>query len=269
MTPTATQRQRRLRLLLTVLATLVLLALVVPYVFIHFIEGPAPARLSLPSGSGSNSTSATALAGTWNVGPGSTTGYRVEETLLGQTATAVGRTKDIWGTVTIKGTTVERASIGVDMQTVQSDQVERNAQFDGLIMDVTQYPSAYLTLTSPIPLAPVPALGVVAHYRASGKLDMHGATKTVNFPVLVERTRNGLDVLADVPILFSRWNIENPSITGFVTTANHGTLEVLLYLTKGAGNPVSSAGPPLAPAGGTQITVPSTTIPPLKINSAG
>ena len=44
-------------------------------------------------------------------------------------------------------------------------------------------------------------------------------------------------MLADIPITFSEWNIANPSIGGFVTTANTGTLEVLLHLTQGAGQP--------------------------------
>ena len=70
---------------------------------------------------------------------------------------------------------------------------------------------------------------------------MHGVTKSVSFPVTAERVGSGIDVLADVPITFSEWNIANPSIGGFVTTANSGTLEVLLHLTQGAGNPVSKS----------------------------
>ena len=70
---------------------------------------------------------------------------------------------------------------------------------------------------------------------------MHGVTKSVSFPVSAERVGSEIDVLADITIPFSEWNIANPSIGGFVTTANSGTLEVLLHLTQGAGNPASTS----------------------------
>ena len=164
-------------------------------------------------------------------------GYRVQEVLIGQNATAVGRTSKIWGSMTIASSTVTKATFTVDMASVVSDQSERNAHFDGSIMDVSQYPTATLTLSSPIDLGTIPAEGAVAHYTAVGDLDMHGVTKSVSFPVTAERVGSGIDVLADIPITFSEWNIANPSIGGFVTTANSGTLEVLLQLTQGAGQP--------------------------------
>ena len=85
---------------------------------------------------------------------------------------------------------------------------------------------------------------------------MHGVTRAVTFPLSAERTADGIYALADLPILFSHWNIANPSVGGFVTTANSGTLEVLVFLTMGAGNPVSTAsgatnsGPGGAPGSG-------------------
>jgi len=113
----------------------VVLVLVVggPFVYIHFIQSDPPAKLSLsttttPSttagsaGSTSASTAGAPLAGTWKVGSGSTAGYRVKEVLFGQSTTAVGRTSDVTGTMTIAGTTVSNASFSVDMTTVESDQ---------------------------------------------------------------------------------------------------------------------------------------------------
>jgi hypothetical protein len=90
----------------------------------------------------------------------------------------------------------------------------------------------------------------------------------VSFPVSAERVGGEIDVLADVSIPFSEWNIANPSIGGFVSTANSGTLEVLLHLTQGAGNPAStSSGSAGSVGGGGPITVPSTTVPPLTVPS--
>jgi polyisoprenoid-binding protein YceI len=202
------------------------------------------------------------------VGSGSQAGYRVQEVLVGQNATAVGRTSKVWGSLIISGSTVTKGSFTVDMASVVSDQSQRNARFDGPIMDVSQYPTATLTLSAPVDLGTIPADGVAEHYNAVGALDMHGVTKSVSFAVTAERSGSGIDVLADIPITFSDWNIANPSIGGFVTTANSGTLEVLLQLTQGPGNPASkSSGSESSVGGGGPVTVPSTTVPPLQVPS--
>ena len=152
----ATKRRRRFIVgAIGAAVVIVLVAFLGPYIYIHFIEGPAPAKLELPKSStattssaskGSGSTSSS-LDGTWNVGTGSMAGYRVQEVLVGQNATAVGRTSKIWGSLTIAGSTVTKATFTVDMASVVSDQSQRNAHFDGSIMDVSQYPTASLTLT--------------------------------------------------------------------------------------------------------------------------
>ncbi len=259
---------------MVVVVVVAALAVAAPFVYIHFIEGPAPAKLELPTSSSTSSTapgsavSSSSLDGVWNVGTGSQAGYRVNEVLVGQNATAVGRTTKVWGSMTISGSTVTKAMFTVDMASVVSDQSQRNARFDGPIMDVSQYPTATLTLTAPIDLGTIPAEGAVAQYNAEGDLTMHGVTKSVTFPVTAERVGSDIDVLADIPITFAEWNIANPSIGGFVTTANSGTLEVLVHLTQGPGNPASkSAGSAGSVGGGGPVTVPSTTVPPLSVPS--
>ena len=254
---------------------MLLLAVAGPFVYIHFIEGPAPSQLALPRTHGGPATkgdgsvgAAASVAGTWHVGSGSVAGYRVEEVLIGQNSTAVGRTKKVWGSLVVDGTTVTEATFTVDMATVESDQSERNAQFAGRIMDVGKYPTAGLVLSTAIDLGAVPADGVIVHYRATGKLTMHGVTKTVSFPISAERIDNGLDVLADVRIVFADWDISNPSVSGFVTTANAGTLEVLLHLVRGKGNSPYTGSVSNGTNGGAPITVPSTTVPPLKVPSS-
>ena len=266
----------------------VVLAVGGPFAYIHLIEGSAPAKLALP-GQSTTSTGPTgktgnsaagnsaaggsgSVAGTWAVGPGSVAGYRVQEILLGQHATAVGRTTRISGSVTISGTTVTSGAVTVDMASVESDQSGRNAQFDDRIMDVATYPTATLHLSNPLSLSAIPAVGQQVSYTGAGTLTMHGATRTISLPLSAERTTAGIAVLAEIPITFSDWNIANPSIGGFVTTASNGTLEVLLHLTRGAGNPAVTAGNSSASSGlnggGGPVTVPSTTLPPLTIPSS-
>jgi polyisoprenoid-binding protein YceI len=217
---------------------LVVLGVGGPFVYIHFFNGSTPAALSLPTASSSASTStgststggtATAntaasgsLAGTYSVGSGSVVGYRVNEVLLGQSTTAVGRSSSVTGHLTIAGTTATAATFSVPMDTVLSDKSQRNAQ----------YPTGTFALTSPIDLAPLPATGVIKSYTATGKLTLHGATRTVTFTLTAERKGAQVEVAGDIPVLFSDYNIQNPSVGGFVTTQDHGLLEFLLVFSK-------------------------------------
>jgi polyisoprenoid-binding protein YceI len=268
-------RRRRLLWWFSAIGVVVVIAAVAaPFVYIHFIEGPPPAKLTLPptttttTGSKSSSTASSSLDGTWNVGTGSVVGYRVNEDLVGQHTTAVGRTSEVWGSLEVSGTRVTSGKFIVAMGSVKSDQSQRNARFDGPIMDVNRYPTATFTLTAPIDLTSLPISGATTQSMASGTLNLHGVSRAVTFPLQVQLRGSNVDVLADVMVPFAEWNIANPSIGGFVTTADQGTLEVLLVLTRGPGNPASTGtGPGGNSGGGGPVTVPSTTVPSLTVPS--
>jgi polyisoprenoid-binding protein YceI len=264
--------RRRWKLLVGAGVVIVALAVGAPFVYIHLIEGPAPSKLALPTTHAKSTTAGSnadvaSVDGTYQVGSGSQAGYRVTEVLIGQNSTAVGRTTKIWGSVTISGASLTTGTFTVDMASVESDQSERNSHFDGPIMDVAQYPTATLKLTKQISLGTIPLVASKVTLTATGDLTMHGVTRQVTFPLTAERTTGGIYALADVPIVFADWDIANPSIGGFVTTQSSGTLEVLVHLTKGAGNPVSTSGSTSAGGGGapTQVTVPKTTVPEITI----
>ena len=247
-----TRPRHWLRWLIGGIVVLAALAAAGPFIYIHFFNA-APSALSLtPGNSSSPSSGSTAssagtatantaasgsVAGTWTVGSGSVVGYRVNEVLLGQHATAVSRTTSVTGHLTIAGTTATAASFSVPMDTIHSDKSQRDAQFDGRIMDVAQYPTGTFTLTSPIDLGSLPAPGVIKSYPAHGKLTLHGTTRAVTFTLTAERgtAKNGgnqIEVAGDIPVLFSDYNIQNPSFAGFVTTQDHGLLEFLLILSR-------------------------------------
>ena len=235
----APRRPRRLVWWLAgAVAAVVVLAVGGTFVYIHFINGPAPAPLGLKSTSGASSTPSAGVSdtasvgGTWNITTGSVVGYRVKEVLMGQDTTAVGRTSAITGHLTISGATVTAAGFTVQMATIKSNESERDVQFRGRIMDTSAYPTGTLALTKPITLGTLPAVGVVKTYSATANLTLHGQTRAVTFPLSAERTSSEIELSGSIPILFSRWDIPNPSFTGFVTTQNHGVLEFLLKLTR-------------------------------------
>jgi polyisoprenoid-binding protein YceI len=204
------------------------------WIYIHVIEGPAPAPLSLKSSTSASAgtASATDVTGAWRVASGSIVGYRVNEVLAGQNNIAVGRTSRIIGSMTISGTTVTSASFTVQMATIHSDQSQRDAQFNGRIMDTAVYPTGTLTLTSPISLGNLPADGLIRTYHVAGNLTLHGHTRPVMFTLQAERTTAGIDVSGSISVLFANWGIANPSFGSFVTTQDHGELEFLVKFSR-------------------------------------
>jgi polyisoprenoid-binding protein YceI len=236
-----TRPRHWLRWLLVAVGVLVVLGAAGPFMYIHFFNSapaalslsPATAQSSSPGSTAAGSTAASEpVAGTWTVGSGSIVGYRVNEVLLGQSATAVGRTTSVAGHLAIQGMTVTAASFSVSMSTVRSDKSQRDAQFDGRIMNVSQYPTGTFTLTSPIELAPLPGGDVIRQYTAHGNLTLHGTTRAVTFTLTAEPKGAQIEVAGHIPVLFADYNIQNPSFAGFVTTQDHGLLEFLLVLDK-------------------------------------
>jgi polyisoprenoid-binding protein YceI len=231
---TSSLRRHWLRWLLVAAAVVIVLAVAGPFAYIHFIEGKAAAPLALKSGGSSASAAADSsggkVAGRWQVTTGSQAGYRVQEVLVGQDNTAIGRTHAVTGHLTIKGTTVTGGAFIVRMSSIHSDEGQRDVQFAGRIMDVATYPAGTFKLTKPIKLAPVPAAGVVRTYQATGSLTLHGHTRTVTFPLKAERTPAGIQTTGSIPVTFADWSIPNPSFGNFVKTQNHGQLEFLLKL---------------------------------------
>jgi polyisoprenoid-binding protein YceI len=209
-----------------------------PFVYIHFIApDPAP-KLTISDStpttsaqtSGSEASTRAPLAGTWNVGTGSKAQYRVKETLFGQDAEATGTTESVTGSVVIKGTTVQSATVTVDLTTVTSDEASRDRQFQGRIMDTADFPDATFKLTQPIALGKEPADGVKITATATGELTMHGTTNTVTAQLEAKRTGDTIEIAGTIPVTFSDYGIDNPS-GGPATVGNNGTIEFLVVLS--------------------------------------
>ena len=76
-----------------------------------------PPPLALPTTGASAPTGP--LDGTWRVAAGSVAGFRVQETALGFSNDAVGRTSVINGVLTVSGGRVAQATFRVDLTTVK------------------------------------------------------------------------------------------------------------------------------------------------------
>jgi polyisoprenoid-binding protein YceI len=110
---------------------------------------------------------------------------------------------------------------------VKSDSGQRDGQFQGRIMNTSKFPTATFELTEPIDLGRVPADGTTVTKDTTGKLTLHGTTKTVTFSGQARKTGAAIAVNGTIPIAFADYGIDNLS-GGPATTLDNGSLEFLL-----------------------------------------
>lgn len=201
---------------------------------------PAPSDSAPPAGSAATGGS---LDGTWTVDPsvgsftdfsGSFVGYRVEEELANVgAATAVGRTPDVTGSMTLAATSITAAEFTADLTTLKSDDDRRDGQLRRQGIETGTFPTATFTLTAPIDLGSVPAEGQVVSVTAAGDLTLHGVTKAVEMPLEARLSGGVITVTGSTTIVFADYDIEPPSSFIVLSVADQGILEVQLQLTQG------------------------------------
>jgi polyisoprenoid-binding protein YceI len=190
----------------------------------------APAAAPSVSAAPADSTLDTSdLSGEWRIGAGSTAGYRVDEVLNGTDVTVVGTTEDVTGTIAVDGSTLQTATVTVDVASIATDAAPRDEYFRSTAMEVSKYPEATFTLTEPVDAA-VPADGKVQTVEATGELTMHGVTQTVTVPLQAALSGDGVQVSGSIPVAFSDYGVEAPSL-GFVSVEDQGTVEFLVKAT--------------------------------------
>jgi len=192
---------------------------------------------SMPAASGST-LDAASVPGTWAIGPNSVVGYRVRERLASLLADsdAVGRTSTITGTATITGSgstlTVSKADFTVDMTSLASDKQMRDNRLRTQGIETNTYTTSTFILTQPLALPANALSGSPVSVTIHGDLTLHGVTKTVDVAAKAQVSGSVIQVLGTLTFPFSDFNIVAPSIGGFVTVQDTGTLEFLVNLTK-------------------------------------
>lgn len=256
---------------LLIFAAVVLVALLATGYWLVFLRGDSPAPVSTetgieqlqedlasqrgqqspdaePSNEGvdpaESEPSATAgvVEGTWvideefgNFGfdnpSGSFAGFRVEEELTFGEVTAVGRTGDVSGSLTIDGETLVAAEITVDMTTIESNDSRRENAIRGAVR-AGIHPTADFVLTEPVDLD-IEALeaGSTLEVDLVGDLTVNGTTNQVSFhahPTIVER---GLGlIVGSAEIFWSDFGVTAPRAPIVVSVQDHGIVEFQLIV---------------------------------------
>jgi polyisoprenoid-binding protein YceI len=198
---------------------------------------PAASIGTLPTGAGS--TLAAGLDGAWAVDTSvgsfadfsdSWVGYRVDETLAGNRAnTAVGRTPDVTGTLTMSGTQITAVQINADLTSLKSDDNRRDGQLQRQALETARFPQATFKLTSPIQLSAAPADGRTITATATGELTLHGVTKTVQVPIEARLSGDVVTVVGSLEIQFADYSVEQPTSFAVLSIEDHGTMEFQVH----------------------------------------
>ena len=168
-------------------------------------------------------------SGEWVIGEGSVVGYRVEEILFGQDVTAVGRTESVTGGIVIEAESVTQGDFVVDMATINSDSSRRDGQVNGRILQTATYPQSAFALTAPISLPMAVFEGEPVQVEATGSLTLLDVTRDVTVIIDVQLVDDAVNIVGSIPIVFTEWNIPDPS-TGGINVDPEGLLEFSLVL---------------------------------------
>ncbi|WP_041583349.1 YceI family protein [Xylanimonas cellulosilytica] len=167
------------------------------------------------------------LDGRWTAQPGSYAGYRVDEVLRGENATATGRTEQVEAEVMLDDGAVTAATVTVDMASVATDQPPRDRYFRTSALATDVFPTATFELTEPAPL-PAGATAV----DLTGDLTIHGVTRQVTVAAELGATgQDAVQVVGSIPVTFADYDVEAPSL-GFVRVQDAGFVEFSLVLAR-------------------------------------
>jgi polyisoprenoid-binding protein YceI len=168
--------------------------------------------------------------GVWTPTTASEFGYRVDEVLGGINVTAVGRSNEIEGSLTIEGTTAS-VDATVEVANIVSDESRRDGAFRGTVMDVANFPTANFRTTEPIDFGSIPADGEQVTAIAEGELTLKGVTLPVTVEVTAQANADSIGVLGNIPITFTDYGIDNPT-NPVASLEDEGIVEFVLVFER-------------------------------------
>jgi polyisoprenoid-binding protein YceI len=157
-------------------------------------------------------------------------GYQVQEQLVGiGGATAVGRTPDVTGSLTVDGAALTSAEITADLTTLRSDESMRDGQLARQGIETGTYPTAVFTLLEPIELEALPVDGQSVEVTAVGDLALHGVTNRVSIPLRATLTGDVIAVNGTLPFTWDEWGMTRPDSMRVLSVADEGLIELQLF----------------------------------------
>jgi polyisoprenoid-binding protein YceI len=194
-------------------------------------------------GTGDASADAASADGTWTVDrsvgsfadfTGTWAGYRFDEELVGIGGnTAVGRTPEVSGTMTVADGAVTAVDVEVDLTTLDSDSDRRDGALRSRGLESDRFPTATFTLTDPVTLPTGLTDGERATVTANGELTIHGVTNEAAIELQAQLQGDNAVVVGNAPIALTDYGIDPPTGFSVLSISGDGTFEFQLFFSKG------------------------------------
>ncbi|MCU0273457.1 MAG: YceI family protein [Acidimicrobiales bacterium] len=208
---------------------------------------PTPAEETTTTASSTTSstpeTTPPGIEGTWVVdtsigtfdfesADGTFVGFRVEEELTVGATTAVGRTGDVTGSITIEGTTLTITEVEADLTTLTTNDSRRDDRVQSALA-TDDFPTTTFVLTAPVELGDAALEGGPVAVDATGDLTIKGTARQVTFALEAQLVGDVVAVVGSADILLSDFGVEAPSAPIVLSVSDTATIEFQLLLTRG------------------------------------
>ncbi len=165
---------------------------------------------------------------------GSFAGFRVAEelTAVGET-TAVGRSGEISGVVTIEDAMLTGAEVTVDMTAIVSDRPQRENAIRRAINAVA-FPTATFVFTDAVDVSALEVGGAARSFTVEGELTVAGVTRPVTFEIEANVRADGFGIITgSADVVWQDFGITPPSAPVVVSVADNGIIEFQLVVEQG------------------------------------
>lgn len=219
---------------------------------VWFLSGDTPAEVDLEATAAAvtdgaaepAAASPSDIGGTWSVDTSvgdftldelttaTFVGFRVDEVLasIGST-TAVGRSPEVAGTITIDGTTLVDAEITADLTAIVSDESRREDSIQDALNTSTT-PMASFVLTEPVELGNGAAAGDLVEVTATGDLTINGITNEVAIDLSAQSIDGMVLVTGTTDVVFADYDVQTPTSRIVVSAEDEGIVEIQLWFSR-------------------------------------
>lgn len=160
-------------------------------------------------------------------------GYRVQEVLgngIGS-ATAVGRTPLVVGSVVLTNDAIEAVEVTADLRGLRSDKVYRDGKVRSAL-HTDDHPTATFALLGPVTLGDLDGDGMSVDAVVPGTITINGMIGSVEVTLAATLVGDVVTVVGSFPIVFADHGIEAPGASIVVSVEDHGIVEFQLFLTR-------------------------------------
>jgi len=211
---------------------------------VESVEEQASAAETTGGSDAADGAAGAGIEGTWAVdtesgtfnfddsASGSYVGFRIDEELstIGST-TAVGRTPEVTGEITIEGSTLTEATFEADMTAITTNESRRDDRVQSAL-ETSQFPTATFVLTEPVDLGAGAETGQPVSVTAAGELTIHGVTRPVDIALDAQRTGSTVVVVGQLETVFADYGVEAPTAPIVVSVEDRGIIEVQLLFAR-------------------------------------